>query len=72
MKLNAYVPEGGNDRGRGVTPTSISIFDSFDIHKDLVMASKCQHFNLRGLQFHYIKSLKTGHSKSKVLAFLSQ
>ena len=31
MKENAYVLEGGNERGRGATPTSISIFDSFDI-----------------------------------------
>ena len=28
---NAYVPVGGNERGRGATPTSISIFDSYDI-----------------------------------------
>ena len=27
-----YVPEGGNERGRrGGTPTSISIFDSYDM-----------------------------------------
>ena len=31
IMLNAYVPEGGNERGRGATPTSISIFDSYDI-----------------------------------------
>ena len=30
---NAYVPVGGNERGRGATPTptSILIFDSYDI-----------------------------------------
>ena len=28
---NAYVPGGGNEIGRGATPTSISIFDSYDI-----------------------------------------
>ena len=43
---------------------------------DLVMisslASKCQHFKLRGLQFHFIKWLKNGHPKFKVLAFWSQ
>ena len=36
MKQNAYVPEayvpeGGNEGGRGATFTSISIFDSYDI-----------------------------------------
>ena len=31
MMYNAYVPVGGNERGRGATPTptSISIFDSY-------------------------------------------
>ena len=33
-----------------------------------LLASKCQHFKLRGLQFHYIKWLKKGHSIFKVLA----
>ena len=33
------------------------------------LATKCQHFKLRGLQFHYIKWLKKGHFKFKVLAF---
>ena len=33
------------------------------------LASKCQHFKLRGLQFHYIKWLKNGHSNFKVLVF---
>ena len=36
------------------------------------LASKCQHFKLRGLQFHYIKWLKNRHSNFKVLAFWSQ
>ena len=31
MILHAYVPEGENERGRGATSTSISIFDSYDI-----------------------------------------
>ena len=31
MKLNAYFLKGGNEGGRGTTPTSISIFDSFDM-----------------------------------------
>ena len=31
MKQNAYVLEGGNERGRGATPTSISLSDSIDI-----------------------------------------
>ena len=29
--VNAYVPEGRNEGGRKATPTSISIFDFFDI-----------------------------------------
>ena len=33
------------------------------------LATKYQHFKLRGLQFHYIKQLKKGHSNFKVLAF---
>ena len=31
MKENAYVPEGGNGEGRVATPTSISIFDFYDM-----------------------------------------
>ena len=31
MMWNAYVPEGGNERGRKATPTSISIFDFYGI-----------------------------------------
>jgi hypothetical protein len=31
MKQNAYVPEGRNERGRVATPTSFSIFDSYDM-----------------------------------------
>ena len=34
------------------------------------VATKCQHFKLQGLQFHYIKGLKKGHFKFK--AFWSQ
>ena len=33
------------------------------------LASKCQHFKLRGLQFHYIKWQKNRHPNFKVLAF---
>ena len=29
MEQNAYVTEGGNEGGRGATPTSISTFDFF-------------------------------------------
>ena len=36
------------------------------------LASKCQHFKLRGLQFHSIKWLKNRHPNFKVLAFWSQ
>jgi hypothetical protein len=35
------------------------------------VASKCKHFKLRGLQFHFIKWLKNGHPNFKVLAFWS-
>ena len=52
MKLYAYVSEGGNEGGRGATPTSISIFDSYLV----ILASKCQDFKLKGLQFHFIKT----------------
>jgi hypothetical protein len=31
MKYYAYVPEGRNGRGRVATPTSFSIFDSYDM-----------------------------------------
>ena len=31
MMLNAYFLEGGNKGGRVATPTSFSIFDSFDM-----------------------------------------
>ena len=34
-----------------------------------LMASKCQDFKLRGLQFHFIKHLKNGHSNFKELLF---
>ena len=30
MKYNVYVLEGGNEGGRVATPTSFSIFDSYD------------------------------------------
>ena len=33
------------------------------------LAAKCQHFQVGGLQFHYIKWLKKGHFNFKVLAF---
>ena len=33
MKQNAYVPVGGNEGWGGATPTSISIFDSYDIKR---------------------------------------
>ena len=35
------------------------------------MASKCQDFKHRGLQFYFIKSLKNGQPKFQVLAFWS-
>ena len=31
MKYNVYVLEGGNKGGRVATPTSFSVFDSFDM-----------------------------------------
>ena len=33
------------------------------------LATKCQHFKLRGLQFHLVKWLKIGHFNLKVFAF---
>ena len=55
----------------GATPTSISVFDSYDM-KTLVissLASKCKDFELRGLQFHFIKQLENGHPNFKDLPF---
>ena len=37
-----------------------------------LLASKWQEFKLRGLQFHFIKQLKNGHSNFKDLLFWSQ
>ena len=34
-----------------------------------LLASKCQDFKLRGLQFHFIKQLKNDHSNFKDLLF---
>ena len=34
-----------------------------------LLASKCQDFKLRGIQFHLIKQLKNGHSNFKGLLF---
>ena len=36
------------------------------------LASKCQHFKLRCLQFHLVKWLKIGYFNYKVLAFWSR
>ena len=36
------------------------------------LASKCQDFKLRGLQFHFIKQLKNEHSNFKALPFWIQ
>ena len=33
------------------------------------LAAKCQDFEIRGLQFHFIKWLKNRHFNFKVLAF---
>ena len=74
MKINAYYPEGGNERRRIATPTSISIFDSDD------MKSLCFRFGLdiftgfkmlilRDLQFQYIKQLKKEHPNFEYLPF---
>ena len=34
-----------------------------------LLASKCQDFKLRGLQFQFIKRLKNGHPKLEELQF---
>ena len=48
MEQNAYVPEGRNEEG---TPTSISIFDSYDMNLVIIssLAAKCQDFEIRDL-----------------------
>ena len=67
---------GRNEGGKKATPTSISILDFYDIkicELNLMIisspASKCQHFKIRGLQFHLVKWLKIGHFNFKMLAF---
>ena len=77
MKWNAYVPEGGNEKGRVATPISISIFDSYHMKSlwfkfghDIFTGFKIPR--LRGLQFHFIKWLKNRHSNFNNLPFWSQ
>ena len=74
----AYVPEVGIEGGKPL-PQAFQflipmIWRSCDLNLVMIssLASKCQHFKLRGLQFHFIKWLKNGHPKFKVLAFWSQ
>ena len=73
---SVYIPAGRNKGGLVATLTSIRIFNFYDIktlrfefHHDIctALASKCQDFKHRGLQFHFIKQLKNGHRKFKVL-----
>ena len=69
----------GMRKGRGSLPLAfqyliLMIKRPCDLNLVMIssLASKCQHFKLRGLQFHIIKWLKKGHSNFKVLAFWSQ
>ena len=51
---------------------NISILQSCAKMYRKLLTSKWQDFILRGLQFHFIKQLKNGHSKFKDLLFWSQ
>ena len=41
----------------------VMILEACDLN---LVASKCQDFKLRGLQFHFIKQLKNGHSNFRL------
>ena len=72
---NAYIPEGGNEGGKPLPLAFQYLIFMVERPCDLnlvmisSLATKCRHFKLRGLQFHYIKGLKKGHFNFKVLAF---
>ena len=52
----------------------VMIWRACDLNLVLIslLASKCQDFKLRGVQFHFIKQLKNGHSNFKDLLFWSK
>jgi hypothetical protein len=65
-KMAIFRRAGMREGGRVATPTSFSIFDSYDMkslwfkfgHWISLLASNWQDFKLRGLQFYFIKQLK--------------
>ena len=74
MFQRAGMREGGEPLPLAFQYLILMIWRPCDLNLVMIssLASKCQHFKLRGLQFHYIKWLKKGHSNFKVLAFWSQ
>ena len=55
-KMPMFRITGMREGGRKATPTSVSIFDFYDIK-----------FKLRGLQFHLVKWLKIGYLNFKLV-----
>ena len=70
----AGMREGGSSLPLAFQYLILMIWRPSDLNLVMIssLASKCQHFKLRGLQFHSIKWLKNGHPNFKVLAFWSQ
>ena len=68
---------GGRVGGLPLSPTFqcliIMIWRACDLNLVMIpcLASKCQDFKRRGLQFHFIKRLKNGHSNFKDLPNLN-
>ena len=74
MFWRAGMREGGKPLPLAFQYLIFMVWRPCDLNLAMVssLATKCQHFKLGGLQFHYIKWLKKGHFKFKVLAFWSQ
>ena len=62
IQLNAYVSEDRNERGRIATPTSCSIFDSYDI--------KSLQFKF-GHRLGILRSVKISQQNSNGKLFMS-
>ena len=71
MKYNAYVAEGGNEGGRGATPTSIST-DFYDMKTLLLEFGNDIFIGFKMPVFQPFYAMKLKTSNFKVLAFCSQ
>ena len=73
MLQRAGMREGGKPLPLAFQYLILMVWRPCDLNLIMIslLASKCQHFKLRGLQFHFIKWLKNGHPNFKVLAFWS-